>query len=65
MGDGRRRAPVELAEVVAKAVETASPLLEQKGHTLQLDVPRQGLTVDGDANRLAQTIANLLNNAAK
>src|SRR5688572_22150438 len=60
-----RRAPVEIAEVVAKAVETASPLLEQKGHVLKLDVPRHGLTVDGDANRLAQAVANLLNNAAK
>ena len=29
-----QRVPVELADVVAKAIETASPLLEQQRHTL-------------------------------
>ncbi len=57
--------PIDLSEVVAKAIETASPLLEQKGHDLQIDVPRRGLVVDGDADRLAQVVANLLTNAAK
>jgi signal transduction histidine kinase len=59
------RRPVEVSEVVAKAIETASPLLEQKGHQLQVDVPRNGLAVDGDSDRLAQVAANLLTNAAK
>ena len=57
--------PVNISEVIAKAIETASPLLEQKGHDLRVDVPREGLVIDGDADRLAQVIANLLNNAAK
>jgi signal transduction histidine kinase len=59
-----RRVPVELAEVVAQAIETASPLLEQHRHALAVDVPR-GLVVDADTARLAQVIANLLTNAAK
>ena len=60
-----KRVPVELAEVVAKAIEMASPLLEQQRHDLRVEVPRSGLTLLGDPNRLAQVVANLLNNAAK
>lgn len=59
------RAPVELAEVIAQAVETTSPLLEQRRHALAIDVARQGLSIDADADRLAQVVANLLTNAAK
>ena len=56
---------VEMAEVVAKAIEMASPLLEQRTHTLTVDVPRRGLLVDGDPTRLSQVVSNLLTNAAK
>src|SRR5689334_462857 len=56
---------VELAEVVAKAVEMTSPLLEERTHTLDLDVPRSGLPLRGDSTRLSQVVANLLTNAAK
>jgi PAS domain S-box-containing protein len=56
--------PVELADVVARAVEIASPLLEQQRHELTVEVPR-GLVVSGDSGRLAQVVANLLTNAAK
>ena len=56
---------VEIADVVAKAIEMASPLLEQRNHTLTVDVPKRGLRVDGDATRLSQVVSNLLTNAAK
>jgi PAS domain S-box-containing protein len=56
---------VELAEIVAKAIEMASPLLEQRTHLLTVNVPRQGLRVEGDPTRLSQVISNLLTNAAK
>jgi PAS domain S-box-containing protein len=59
-----RRQPVELADVVAKAIEVAGPLLEQRRHELAVDVP-PGLVVDGDPVRLAQIVSNLLTNAAK
>jgi PAS domain S-box-containing protein len=55
----------ELATVVAKAVEMASPLIEQRRHTLTIEVPRQGMILTADPTRLAQVIANLLTNAAK
>ena len=59
-----QRAPVEVAKVVARAVEMVSPLLEQRRHSLRIDVPSDDLTVDADESRLAQVIANLLSNAA-
>jgi CheY-like chemotaxis protein/anti-sigma regulatory factor (Ser/Thr protein kinase) len=42
-----------------------SPLLEERQHRLTVDVPATGLVVNGDADRLAQVVANLLANAAK
>ncbi len=60
-----KRQPVELSEIVARAIELASPLLEQRRHHLHLAVPSSGVSVDGDAVRLAQVTANLLTNAAK
>jgi signal transduction histidine kinase/DNA-binding response OmpR family regulator len=56
---------IELHEIVAKAIETASPLLEKQRHALQLDVPREGLAVHADPARMAQVFGNLLINAAK
>ncbi len=60
-----RRRPIEIADVIAKALEIASPALEQKQHRLVVDVPTTGLTVNGDTGRLAQVFANLLTNSAK
>jgi PAS domain S-box-containing protein len=56
---------VQMAEVVATAIEMASPLLEQRTHTLDVGVPMRGLLVRGDSIRLSQVVANLLTNAAK
>ncbi len=56
---------VPLAEVVAKAIEITSPLLEQRHHRLHAAVPQEGLLVEVDEARITQVITNLLNNAAK
>src|SRR5262249_6203965 len=60
-----RRETVEMSEVVAKAIEMASPLLEQRRHELTVVVPPVGLRIEVDLDRLAQVISNLLSNAAK
>jgi signal transduction histidine kinase/ActR/RegA family two-component response regulator len=60
-----RRERIALADVIGKAIEQASPLIEQRRHSLDVQVPREGLQVDGDPVRLAQIVANLLTNAAK
>jgi CheY-like chemotaxis protein len=55
---------VDLGDTIARAIELASPLLEQRMHHLAVDVD-SGLAVEGDKTRLAQVFANLLTNAAK
>jgi len=60
-----RRERVELATVVARAVETVQPLIEGQGHQLDLTIPNESLVLDADPVRLAQVVANLLTNAAK
>jgi PAS domain S-box-containing protein len=60
-----QKEPVELATVIAQAVETSRPLIDARRHELVVTLPREPLLVEGDATRLAQVVSNLLNNAAK
>jgi len=55
---------LEVSHLVAKAVEIASPLLEQHQHRLETYVA-PSLHVDGDPVRLSQVVSNLLTNAAR
>jgi PAS domain S-box-containing protein len=59
-----QKAPVDLAAVIAEAIETTRPLLDA-GPLALASTLAPGLIVDGDATRLGQVFANLLNNAAK
>ncbi|WP_431478174.1 ATP-binding protein [Massilia eburnea] len=56
---------VELAKLLAQALETVSGLLEERQQTLELEVPAQGLAIDADPMRFVQVMVNLLTNAAK
>ncbi|HEY3486936.1 MAG TPA: PAS domain S-box protein, partial [Gammaproteobacteria bacterium] len=56
---------VELSTVVSRALEMVSPLLEQRQHNLILKVAPTGFRMYVDVERLAQTVSNLLTNAAK
>ena len=60
-----RKEPIELATVVARAVETVQPLIQIQGHDLQISVSADSLLLDVDAIRLAQVLGNLLTNSAK
>jgi PAS domain S-box-containing protein len=60
-----RKERVELAAIVRGAVETSRPLIESAGHQLAISVSPEPMTLEADQVRLAQVIANLLNNAAK
>ncbi len=53
------------ASVVAAAVETSRPLIEESGHQMTVTLPEDPLWVRCDRVRLAQVLSNLLNNAAK
>lgn len=56
---------VDLADVIADGIETAEPLIKEKGHTLTVENSSEPLLVRGDRSRLAQVVANLLTNAAR
>jgi signal transduction histidine kinase len=56
---------VPLAEVVARAVEISRPWIEGNQQTLHVTVPAEPILLNADATRLAQVVANLLNNASK
>ena len=58
------RQRLELEVVLARSIETTSPLLEERGHRLTIACA-PGLLVDGDAHRLEQVFTNLMINAAK
>jgi PAS domain S-box-containing protein len=59
------RKPMALRTVIESAVETSRPGVEAGRHELELDLPADPIRVDADFTRLAQAVANLLNNAAK
>ncbi|MBV9121955.1 MAG: response regulator, partial [Planctomycetes bacterium] len=60
-----QKEPVELAPVLARAVETTRPLLDARRQELTVTLPPDPVVVEGDTTRLAQVVSNLLNNAAK
>jgi PAS domain S-box-containing protein len=60
-----RKEPVELAAVIAQAVETAQPILDAQGQELRESLPPEPLRLEADPTRLAQVVGNLLHNAAK
>jgi signal transduction histidine kinase len=57
--------PLSLETLVARALETVSPLIAEKNHDLKVDLPADKLTVEGDLTRLTQVIGNILANAVK
>jgi signal transduction histidine kinase/ActR/RegA family two-component response regulator len=59
------RERVSIESVVNAGIETARPNIEGRSHELLVRQAPRALYVDGDPIRLAQVVANLLNNAAK
>ncbi|QHE88965.1 hybrid sensor histidine kinase/response regulator [Hydrogenophaga sp. BPS33] len=58
-------APVALDRVLRDAAEVSKPLLASARHELVMDLSTAPCAVQGDAVRLTQVFANLINNAAK
>ncbi len=60
-----RKEPVDLLTVIARAVETARPLVEARRHELRVQMPDRPIRLHGDLVRLTQVVSNLLTNAAR
>jgi signal transduction histidine kinase len=60
-----RRERVELRTIVHAAVEASQVELDDANHAFSVDLPGEEVWLEVDPVRMAQVIANLLNNAAK
>ncbi|MCU0952511.1 MAG: PAS domain S-box protein, partial [Burkholderiaceae bacterium] len=60
-----RRGRVQLADIVATAVETSRSAIDAAGHRLVVDLPEAAVWLDVDPLRIAQVFSNLLANAAR
>jgi PAS domain S-box-containing protein len=59
------RRPISLASVIADTVDALQPEVKAKGLTLERHVDAEAGTVSADADRIRQTLVNLLVNAMK
>jgi PAS domain S-box-containing protein len=60
-----RKERIDLAEIVQTAVEIGVPSIEAFSQRFELELSQEKLALYADPVRIAQVIANLLNNAAK
>ncbi len=60
-----RKETIEIGAIIEHALETVQPIMREKSHQLRVNRPAEALHVFGDRARLAQSLSNLLHNAAK
>jgi PAS domain S-box-containing protein len=60
-----RRRLVTIQSVVQDAIESSRAFMEEAGHEFRTTLPADPVHVDADPDRVAQTLSNLLHNAAK
>ena len=56
---------VDFRDIVSGALDQARPLISEKGQQVEVALPAAPVHVRGDQTRLVQSVANILNNAAK
>ena len=56
---------MELSEALRSAIEASQHNIDAGGHQFTVNIPNEAIWLDADHTRLAQIVANLLNNAAK
>jgi signal transduction histidine kinase len=59
------REPTDVSQIVRRAADDHRSMLCDRGIEVSVEMPGQAAWVLGDATRLAQVVANLLDNAAK
>jgi len=57
--------PVDMKKIVEHAVQSATPLFEQRKHAVTVSSCSESVWAHADATRLEEVLVNLLNNAAK
>ncbi|HYC38069.1 MAG TPA: ATP-binding protein [Usitatibacter sp.] len=60
-----QKADIDLRDVARHALDVSRPLVESRGHAIEVSLPPHAVPVHGDFTRLAQVLSNLVNNAAK
>ncbi len=60
-----KKTPIAVEAIIARAVEQAQPMMDQRHQRLTVNAAPDSAWINGDQNRLTQTIANILGNAAK
>lgn len=60
-----QRDVVDIASVIACALEACRPTIDGRGHTLHVMLPQEPVRLTGDSVRLVQVMVNLLDNAAR
>jgi signal transduction histidine kinase len=60
-----RSEPLELGDLVRRAIEAHAPAISARGHQLSVKLPDRPVEVTGDAVRITQVIGNLVSNAIK
>ncbi len=56
---------LDLKQIVEHALQTATPLFEQRKHKVSLKICSESVWVQADPTRMEEILVNLLNNAAK
>ncbi len=64
-GLDQEAAPCQMADIARKAAESVRIAIEEKRHTLKVDIAPGLPTITGNARRLEQVVINLLTNAIK
>jgi CheY-like chemotaxis protein len=60
-----RKRSITISEAITPAVEMVQPQIDERQQQLTVAQPPEAVWVDADLTRLAQVLANLLNNASK
>ncbi len=60
-----QREKVLVSRIVEGAVETATPIIQERKHRLQVSMPPEPIWLYADVSRMEQVLVNLLTNAAK
>jgi signal transduction histidine kinase len=60
-----RKEQITVQAALQAAIEASRQIIEERKHTLTLQVPDEPLWLNADLTRMAQIISNLLNNSAK